>query len=118
MIERIGNIHFRGRLIKGFIKLGAKPWADCSARKYSIYQRGTVGSYQWWEDVVGDQSYGWKNFLPYFQKSVTFTPSNTSLRFANSTPQYDAEAAAGGNKESQEPCLQGSLAHSSQADPL
>ena len=63
-----------------------------------IYQRGTVGSYQNWADAVGDQSYAWKNFLPYFQKSVTFTPPDTSLRFANSTPQYDAEAAAGGNK--------------------
>ena len=63
-----------------------------------VYQRGSVGSYQNWADAVGDQSYAWKNFLPYFQKSVTFTPPDTSLRFANSTPQYDAEAAAGGNK--------------------
>lgn len=62
-----------------------------------VYQRGTVGSYQKWADVVGDQSYAWKNFLPFFQKSVTFTPPNMSLRSANSTPQYDAEAAAGGN---------------------
>ena len=63
-----------------------------------VYQRGTVGSYQNWADTVGDQSYAWKNFLPYFQKSVTFTPPNMSLRFANSTPQYDAQAAAAGNK--------------------
>ena len=63
-----------------------------------VYQRGTVGSYQNWADAVGDQSYAWKNFLPYFQKSVTFTPPDTSLRFANSTPKYDSEAAAGGQK--------------------
>lgn len=63
-----------------------------------VYQRGSVGSYQNWADAVGDQSYTWKNFLPYFQKSVTFTPPNISLRFANSTPNYDSEAAAGGNK--------------------
>ena len=63
-----------------------------------VYQRGTVGSYQNWADAVGDQSYAWKNFLPYFQKSVTFTPPDMSLRSANSTPKYDAEAAAGGNK--------------------
>lgn len=63
-----------------------------------VYQRGTVGSYQNWADAVGDQSYAWKNFLPFFQKSVTFTPPDKSLRFANSTPKYDAEAAAGGNK--------------------
>ena len=63
-----------------------------------VYHRGTVGSYQNWADAVGDQSYAWKNFLPYFQKSLTFTPPDTSLRFANSTQQYDAEAAAGGNR--------------------
>ena len=63
-----------------------------------VYQRGTVGSYQNWANAVGDQSYVWKNFLPYFQKSVTFTPPDMNLRFANSTPQYDAEAASGGNK--------------------
>lgn len=63
-----------------------------------VYQRGSVGSYQKWADAVGDQSYAWKNFLPYFQKSVTFTPPDSSLRFANSTPQYDAQAAAGANK--------------------
>ena len=63
-----------------------------------VYHRGTVGSYQNWANAVGDQSYAWQNFLPYFQKSVTFTPPDMSLRFANSTPQYDAEAAAGGNK--------------------
>lgn len=63
-----------------------------------IYQRGTVGSYQRWADAVGDQSYAWDKLLPYFQKSVTFTPPNMSLRFANSTPEYDAGAAAEGNK--------------------
>ena len=75
-----------------------KTLGGCSARNFMVYQRGTVGSYQKWADAVGDQSYAWKKFLPYFQKSVTFTPPDTSLRFANSTPQYDAEAAAGGNK--------------------
>lgn len=63
-----------------------------------VYQRGTEGSYQNWADAVGDQSYAWKNFLPYFQKSVTFTPPDMNLRFTNSTPKFDAEAASGGNK--------------------
>ncbi|KAI9716321.1 MAG: hypothetical protein M1812_005386 [Candelaria pacifica] len=75
-----------------------KTLGGTSARNFMVYQRGTVGSYKNWADAVGDQSYAWENFLPYFQKSVTFTPPNTSLRFANSTPKYDAEAAAGGNK--------------------
>ncbi|CAD6593231.1 MAG: hypothetical protein ASARMPREDX12_006946 [Alectoria sarmentosa] len=75
-----------------------KALGGSSARNFMVYQRGTVGSYQNWADAVGDQSYTWKNFLPYFQKSVTFTPPDTSLLSANYTPQYDAEAAAGGNK--------------------
>ncbi len=59
-----------------------------------VYQRGSKGSYQNWADAVGDQSYTWENFLPYFQKNVNFTPPDMNLRFANSTPEYDAEAAA------------------------
>lgn len=72
-----------------------KTLGGCSARNFMVYQRGTTGSYQKWADAVGDQSYAFKNFLPYFQKSVNFTPPNMSLRFANSTPEYDAKAAAG-----------------------
>lgn len=39
-----------------------------------IYQRGTKQSYQKWADVVGDQSYTWDSLMPYFKKSVKFTP--------------------------------------------
>ena len=39
-----------------------------------IYQRGTVGSYNTWADLVGDSSYEWNNILPFFKKSVAFTP--------------------------------------------
>ena len=60
-----------------------------------VYQRGSKGSYQNWADAVGDQSYSWDNFLPYFQKSVNFTPPDTNLRFANSSVKYDAKAATG-----------------------
>ena len=46
-------------------------WADmCS--------RGTNGSYQKWADQVGDQSFTFEKLLPYFEKSVTFTPPNYS----------------------------------------
>ena len=60
-----------------------------------VYHRGTVGSYEQWANTVDDQSYAWDNFLPFFQKSVNFTGPDMSLRSANSTPEYDAVAAAG-----------------------
>lgn len=47
--------------------------------------------------MVGDDSYRWDNFLPYFKKSVNFTKPNMNLRFHNSTPAYDAPAAGDGN---------------------
>ncbi|KAF2803922.1 alcohol oxidase [Mytilinidion resinicola] len=61
-----------------------------SARHFLVYHRGTKGSYQKWADQVGDDSYAWDNFLPYFEKSCTLTPPNTTKRFANATVTYDA----------------------------
>lgn len=43
-----------------------------------------------WADQVGDDSYTYENFLPYFQKSQNFTPPDESRRLANATPSYDA----------------------------
>lgn len=39
---------------------------------------------------MGDQSYTFDQFLPYFEKSLTFTPPAANLRPANATPEYDA----------------------------
>lgn len=61
------------------------------------YQRGTVDSYSMWADQVGDQDYTWKNFLPYFEKSLNFTPPNPSKRAANATPDYDITTLGQGN---------------------
>ncbi|KAK7973251.1 alcohol oxidase [Apiospora saccharicola] len=58
------------------------------------YARGT---YQMWADQVGNESYEFKNFLPYFEKSLNFTPPNTELRFPNSTPSYDASVLGDGS---------------------
>jgi choline dehydrogenase len=55
-----------------------------------IYQRGTNASYQRWADLVGDESYTFDRLLPYFERSICFTPPNAALRFANSSPPYDA----------------------------
>lgn len=55
-----------------------------------IYQRANKGAYKRWADMVGDDSYTFDKFLPYFNKAICFTPPNNQLRFANSTPSYDA----------------------------
>ncbi|KAF2719296.1 GMC oxidoreductase [Polychaeton citri CBS 116435] len=62
-----------------------------SARNFMIYQRGTVGSYQQWADAVGDQSYTFNNLLPFFKKSVQFTPPGPS-RAANASAEYNPAA--------------------------
>ncbi|KAI0869671.1 GMC oxidoreductase [Hypoxylon argillaceum] len=65
-----------------------KTLGGCSARNYMIYQRPTIGSGKMWADAVADDSYTFENMLPYYQRSICFTPPS-DLRFANSTPLYD-----------------------------
>lgn len=67
-----------------------------SARNYMLYHRGTKASYKMWADAVGDNSYRFEAFLPYFERSLKFTPPNMSLRFQNSTPTYDLTVMGNG----------------------
>lgn len=53
------------------------------------YQRGSKKSYSQWADLVGDSSYRWDSFLPYFKKSLNFSPPDLSKRAANATAEYD-----------------------------
>ncbi|KAE9396376.1 alcohol oxidase [Gymnopus androsaceus JB14] len=69
-----------------------KDLGGSSGRNFMIYQRPTKQALQIWADEVGDDSYKWDNFLPYFKKSVEFTPPNTKLRAANSTVQFNPSA--------------------------
>lgn len=55
------------------------------------YQRGTVSSYNQWAKLVGDDTYSWKNLLPYFKKSMTFTPADVDQRGGPAVP-YDKAA--------------------------
>ncbi|KAI4867136.1 glucose-methanol-choline oxidoreductase [Hypoxylon rubiginosum] len=74
-----GELHYpRGKTLGG-----------CSARNYMIYQRGTIGSYEMWADAVNDTSYTFDSFLPYFEKSMNFTPPNMAFRLSNATVEYD-----------------------------
>ncbi|KAL9090013.1 MAG: hypothetical protein Q9165_005543 [Trypethelium subeluteriae] len=40
----------------------------------NVAEMGSTESYQRWANQVGDDSYTFPNFLPYFEKSVHFTP--------------------------------------------
>jgi choline dehydrogenase len=52
---------------------------------------------QLWADAVDDQSYTFNNFVPYFERSLTFTPPDASLRAANATPEYDSSRVGTGS---------------------
>lgn len=49
-----------------------------------------MGAFQKWADEVGDQSYTFDNLLPFFKRSVHFTPPGNATRPANVTLPYDA----------------------------
>jgi choline dehydrogenase len=83
-----------------------------SATNLMAYHRGTVDSYHSWAQMVGDTSFDWANFLPYFQKSVRYTPPNNALRAANASvlsPSVQSYSASGGPLE---------ITHSNFADPV
>ena len=61
-----------------------------------VYQRSTIGAYQQWAEAVGDDSYTFENWLPYFEKSLNFTGPDMTKRFANSTPEYDTSLLGNG----------------------
>ena len=63
-----------------------------SARNVLAYQRGTRGAYDLWASTVQDQSFSFDNFLPYFKKSPTFTPPNTSKLPPGTNISYDPSA--------------------------
>jgi len=67
-----------------------KCFGGSSARNYMTYHGPTNDSLQRWADYVGDQSYTFQNFWPYYMKSQNFTPPDMSRRISNSTPSYAA----------------------------
>ncbi|KAI6826156.1 alcohol oxidase [Hortaea werneckii] len=60
-----------------------------SAMNDMIFHRGTKGSFDWWANVTGDDSYVWSNFLPYLEKSVAFNPPNMAKIGSNVSIPYD-----------------------------
>ncbi|KAL9031276.1 MAG: hypothetical protein Q9196_000683 [Gyalolechia fulgens] len=67
-----------------------------SARNYLTYQRPSTQSLKQWADAVDDQSYTFDQFVPYFERSLTFTPPDATLRAANATPEYDSSKVGTG----------------------
>ena len=62
------------------------------------YQRGTKDSYQRWADEVEDQSYTFDKLLPYFEKSLNFTPPDNAKRGLNATPHYNVRTLGSGDQ--------------------
>lgn len=70
-----------------------KTLGGSSAINTLAYHRGTVGTYQKWADVVGDQSYTYPNVLPFFKKSSRLWPPDFAKRATpNATFTYDPTA--------------------------
>ncbi|KAL4745051.1 hypothetical protein BDW72DRAFT_199018 [Aspergillus terricola var. indicus] len=82
------RIHFaRGKCLGG-----------SSASNFMVYQRPTKDSMDRWAEAVNDTSYTFENTLPFYKRTVTFTPPDTSSRTANASVQYNADSfgASGG----------------------
>lgn len=62
-----------------------------SARNFMIYQRAAVDSMTEWAKIAGDSSYTWDNFLPWYKKSVKFTPRSPP-RAKSASAEFDAAA--------------------------
>lgn len=56
------------------------------------YQRGTVGSFDKWAGIVGDDLWKWDNVLPYYKKSANFTPPNYAKIESRFNISYDPTA--------------------------
>ncbi|KAJ5459147.1 hypothetical protein N7530_011091 [Penicillium desertorum] len=73
-----------------------KTLGGCTALNYMAYQRPSVGAMERWAETVGNESWTFDNVLPYYEKSLNFTPPNMQKRITNSTPSYD-ESTLGHN---------------------
>ncbi|KAJ5470599.1 hypothetical protein N7530_007956 [Penicillium desertorum] len=63
-----------------------------SALNFMVYQRPTRESMELWAAAVNDSSYTFDEVLPFYQKSVQFTPPNTDYRVPNASADYDINA--------------------------
>lgn len=69
-----------------------KTLGGSSGRNSNIFTRATVGFFQRVANHVGDPSWQWDQVLPYFKKSIQFTPPNQSKIGSSNHITYDASA--------------------------
>jgi choline dehydrogenase len=63
-----------------------------SARNFMLYHRANKGIFDVWASLTNDATWSWNSVFPYFKKSPTLTPPNTSIRPTNATGPYNAAA--------------------------
>ncbi|RJE23148.1 Gmc oxidoreductase [Aspergillus sclerotialis] len=63
-----------------------------SALNFMIYQRPTRQTMDQWVALVNDSSYSFDETLPYYKKSVEFTPPDSDARAKNATAGYNSAA--------------------------
>ncbi|KIW08004.1 uncharacterized protein PV09_00950 [Verruconis gallopava] len=63
-----------------------------SARNFMLYHRATQGVFNLWASLTNDASWSWSSVFPYYKKSPTITPPNTSVRQANASVVYNPSA--------------------------
>ena len=67
-------------------------WSHSSSFSDAIASRGSVGSYAKWAQDVGDDSYTFANFLPFFKDSVQLVRPNNFARADNASVNPSASA--------------------------
>ncbi|KIA75620.1 hypothetical protein HK57_00552 [Aspergillus ustus] len=80
-----------------------KTLGGSTARGAMLYYRGSKGAYKMWADTVGDASYEWDNWLPFFKKSTQFSGPSTNARPSNATTQTDFTVFASNGSEEEGP---------------
>ncbi|KAI9164132.1 oxidoreductase [Paramyrothecium foliicola] len=63
-----------------------------SAANYMGYFRPTVGSFDYWAEVVEDDYWNWENVYPAFKRSCEFTPPNYDKIDPSLNITYDTDA--------------------------
>ena len=67
-----------------------------SGRNFLFYHHATADAYARWAAEVGDASYRYDAWRPYFARSVRFTPADPALRAPNASCAYAGAAFAPG----------------------
>ncbi|KAI0123292.1 hypothetical protein BJ170DRAFT_713436 [Xylariales sp. AK1849] len=61
---------------RSFHYTAAKTFGGGSSLQAGVYNRVSEGTMNHWADLVGDASYKWSNFLPFYKKSTKYTPND------------------------------------------